>query len=48
MRDVKQPIRVILDSRSRTPRNANVLTDGAPTLVVSDSGLEWFGSYLSK
>ena len=44
---VKQPIRVILDSRSRTPRNANVLTDGAPTLVVSDSGLECFGSLSS-
>ena len=41
---VKQPIRVILDSRFRTPRNANVLTDGAPTLVVSDGGLECFGS----
>ena len=41
---VKQPIRVILDSRFRTPRNANVLTDGAPTLVVSDHGLECFGS----
>ena len=44
---VKQPVRVILDSRSRTPRNANVLTDGAPTLVVSDSGLECFGSLSS-
>jgi diaminohydroxyphosphoribosylaminopyrimidine deaminase/5-amino-6-(5-phosphoribosylamino)uracil reductase len=41
---VKQPIRVILDSRLRTPRTANVLTDGAPTLVVSDCGLECFGS----
>ena len=39
-----RPIRVILDSRFRTPRNANVLTDGAPTLVVSDHGLECFGS----
>ena len=44
---VKQPIRVILDSRSRTPRNANVLTDGAPTLIVSNSGLECFGSLSS-
>ena len=44
---VKQPIRVILDSRSRTPRNAKVLTDGAPTLVVTDSGLECFGSLSS-
>ena len=44
---VKQPIRVILDSRFRTPRNSNVLTDGAPTLVVSDSGLECFGSLSS-
>ena len=43
---VKQPIRVILDSRFRTPRYANVLTDGAPTLVVSDGGLECFGSLL--
>ena len=41
---VKQPIRIILDSRFSTPRNANVLTDGAPTLVVSDSGVECFGS----
>jgi diaminohydroxyphosphoribosylaminopyrimidine deaminase/5-amino-6-(5-phosphoribosylamino)uracil reductase len=41
---VKQPIRIILDSRFSVPRNANVLTDGAPTLVVSDSGLECFGS----
>ena len=40
----KQPIRIILDSRFSTPRNANVLTDGAPTLVVSDSGVECFGS----
>ena len=38
---------MILDSRSRTPRNSNVLTDGAPTLVVSDSGLECFGSFSS-
>ncbi len=44
---VKQPIRVILDSRSRTPRSANVLTDGAPTLIVSDSGLKCFGSLSS-
>ena len=44
---VKQPIRVILDSRSRTPRNAKVVTDGAPTLVVTDSGLECFGSLSS-
>ena len=44
---VQQPIRVILDSRSRTPRDANVLTDGAPTIVVSDSGLECFGSLSS-
>ena len=43
-KEIKQPIRVILDSRFRTPRNANVLNDGAPTLVVSDGGLECFGS----
>tara|TARA_A100000164_G_scaffold323715_1_gene307712 strand:+ start:851 stop:1933 length:1083 start_codon:yes stop_codon:yes gene_type:complete len=43
-KSVRQPIRVILDSRFRTPRDANVLTDGAPTLVVSNSGIECFGS----
>ncbi len=41
---VKQPIRIILDSQFSTPRNANVLTDGAPTLVVSETGVECFGS----
>jgi diaminohydroxyphosphoribosylaminopyrimidine deaminase/5-amino-6-(5-phosphoribosylamino)uracil reductase len=31
------PLRVVLDSRGRTPATAKLLTDGNPTLVLSDA-----------
>jgi diaminohydroxyphosphoribosylaminopyrimidine deaminase/5-amino-6-(5-phosphoribosylamino)uracil reductase len=31
------PLRVVLDSRGRTPATAKLLTDGKPTLVLSDA-----------
>ena len=33
----KPPLRVVLDSRLRTPANCKLLTDGGPTLLVHDA-----------
>jgi diaminohydroxyphosphoribosylaminopyrimidine deaminase/5-amino-6-(5-phosphoribosylamino)uracil reductase len=39
----RQPLRVVLDSRGRTPRGANVVSCGAETLVATTdaSGADW-------
>ena len=36
--DVKNPLRVVLDSRGRTPPEAQVLNEDAPTLIVTTTG----------
>ena len=33
--DPRQPLRVVLDSRGRTPRDAQVLNDAGPTLIAT-------------
>ncbi|MEX2394572.1 MAG: bifunctional diaminohydroxyphosphoribosylaminopyrimidine deaminase/5-amino-6-(5-phosphoribosylamino)uracil reductase RibD [Actinomycetota bacterium] len=35
--DVKQPLRVVLDSHGLTPEHANVRNDDAPTLIITKS-----------
>jgi len=37
---VQQPLRVVLDRTLRTPRTAQLLNDGAPTLLVHRSGVQ--------
>ena len=38
--DAQAPLRVVLDSTLRTPAHAQVVTDGLPTLLVHETGVE--------
>jgi 2,5-diamino-6-(ribosylamino)-4(3H)-pyrimidinone 5'-phosphate reductase len=38
--DVKNPLRIVLDSKGRTPLEAQVLKGDAPTLIVTSKGSE--------
>lgn len=40
VRNPKQPLRIVLDSKCRTPKNAQVLSKAAKTLIVTQKGNE--------